>query len=117
MVDGFTEKATTALNEYSWPGNVRELENVIERCIVLTGENTIDVDDLPSGIKQPSDDEILARLEGGKSLEEELGRIEKMLIESAYRKAGGVKARAADLLGIERNRLRYKLQKYGIGDK
>ncbi len=117
VVDGFTEKATTALNEYSWPGNVRELENVIERCIVLTGENTIDVDDLPSGIKQPSDDEILARLEGGKSLEEELGRIEKMLIESAYRKAGGVKARAADLLGIERNRLRYKLQKYGIGDK
>ena len=113
---GIEPEALTALTEYSWPGNVRELENVIERSIVLSAYDQITIEDLPPGIRQPSDDEILARLEGGRSLEEELERIERMLIESAYRKANGVKARAADILGIERNRLRYKLHKYDIGD-
>ena len=114
--EGIDDKALKALTEYSWPGNVRELENVIERCIVLSTHDQVLIEDLPPGIRHPSDDEILARLEGGRNLEEELERIERMLIESAYRKAKGVKAHAADLLGIERNRLRYKLQKYGIGD-
>lgn len=115
--DGIDEEAFTALNEYSWPGNVRELENVIERSIVLSSGDRITIEDLPPGIRQPSDDEILARLEGGRSLEQELERIEKMLIESAYRKAKGVKAHAAEILGIERNRLRYKLQKYNVADE
>jgi two-component system, NtrC family, response regulator HydG len=113
---GIDEVAFDALKEYSWPGNVRELENVIERSIVLTNGERITIEDLPPGIRQPSDDDILARLDGKRNLEQELERIEKMLIESAYRKAKGVKARAAELLGIERNRLRYKLTKYGIGD-
>lgn len=115
-IDGFDEEALNALKEYSWPGNVRELENVIERCIVLSAGSNVVIEDLPQGIRQPSDDEILARLQGGKSLEQEMERIERIMIESAYKKAKGVKARAADLLGIERNRLRYKLTKYGIGD-
>lgn len=115
--EGINDEALKALTEYSWPGNVRELENVIERSIVLSTGNIISLEDLPPGVRHPSDDEILARLEGGRNLEEELERIERMLIESAYRKAKGVKAHAADLLGIERNRLRYKLQKYGIGEE
>jgi two-component system response regulator HydG len=112
---GIDQEALNAMADYRWPGNVRELENVIERSIVLSTSKSIVLDDMPPGIRQPSDDDILARLDGGKSLEEELERIERLMIESAYRKANGVKARAADLLGIERNRLRYKLQKYGIG--
>jgi transcriptional regulator with GAF, ATPase, and Fis domain len=51
QVKGFTKKALKLIFEYDWPGNVRELENTIERCIILTESDYIDVDAIPQNIR------------------------------------------------------------------
>ncbi len=50
-VDGFSPKAIKLLFDYDWPGNIREMENTIERCLILTENDRIDVDDLPMHIR------------------------------------------------------------------
>lgn len=50
-IKGFSKRALKLIYEYSWPGNVREMENTIERCIIITDKDTIDVDDLPAHFK------------------------------------------------------------------
>ena len=48
---GFTKKALKLIYEYDWPGNVREMENTIERCIIITDKDILDVDDLPAHLR------------------------------------------------------------------
>lgn len=50
-IEGFTKKALKLIYEYDWPGNVREIENTVERCVIITDHNFIDVDDLPITLK------------------------------------------------------------------
>lgn len=50
-VKGFTKKAQRMIYDYNWPGNVRELENTMERCIIMSDSDVIDVDDLPPNIR------------------------------------------------------------------
>ncbi|MGE5409661.1 MAG: sigma-54-dependent transcriptional regulator, partial [Clostridiales bacterium] len=50
-IKGFTKRALKLIYEYDWPGNIRELENTIERCIILSESNMIDIEDLPTHIK------------------------------------------------------------------
>jgi len=52
-VKGASKKALKYIYDYDWPGNIRELENTIERCIILTDTNEIDVDVLPESIVSP----------------------------------------------------------------
>jgi len=114
-VSGPTARALHTLIDYDWPGNVRELKNVIERAAVLAGTEPIDIGHLPpmlsvsstSYVSLPDDDVDFDR---------EMESFEKRLILHAYEKSGRVKAKAAKMLGIDRNRLRYKLEKYGIED-
>lgn len=51
QIKGFTKKALKLIYEYSWPGNIREMENTIERCIIISESDMIDVDDLPPNIR------------------------------------------------------------------
>ena len=110
-----TEQALAALVQYTWPGNVRELENVIERTLVLSDGEAIDLSDLPFGERSE-----LALSEapgaGTMSLTKRLDALERDLIEKALAEAKGVKTRAADILGIKTSALYYKLDKYGLGD-
>ena len=110
-----TEQALAALVQYTWPGNVRELENVIERTLVLSDCEAIDLSDLPFGERSE-----LALSEapgaGTMSLTKRLDALERDLIEKALAEAKGVKTRAADILGIKTSALYYKLDKYGLGD-
>ena len=50
-IKGFSKRALKLVFEYNWPGNVREMENTIERCIIITDKDTIDVDDLPAHLR------------------------------------------------------------------
>jgi two-component system, NtrC family, response regulator AtoC len=50
-IKGFSKKALKLIYEYNWPGNVREMENTIERCIIITDKDTIDVEDLPAHLR------------------------------------------------------------------
>jgi two-component system, NtrC family, response regulator HydG len=105
--------ALAALAAYHWPGNVRELENLIERMVVLAPGDVIRLDDLPAEVasrRTPT----LALPEGDIDLTKYLEEVEREIIVRALERAGGIKQRAADALGLERNALRYKLKKYGL---
>ncbi len=96
--------AMKALMNYHWPGNVRELENIIERMIILAGDDPITPELLPPQIKgflESPDSPIIDIPETGISID----AVEKQLIAQALKKSGGNKTRAAKLLGITRRRL------------
>ena len=111
------EDAMQALRHHHWPGNVRELENVIQRLVVMTEGDLIAITNLPRNIR-----EITARFAheklrlppSGIDLEEEVAIFEKHLIEMAIAKTLGVKARAARLLGLNKEKMKYLCRKYGL---
>lgn len=116
---GITKEALKYLMVYDWPGNLRELRNIIERCVILCGQGEIRVDLLPPEICQPwqgeNPDRILNLLNlnlppEGISLE----LVEKQLIKKALTMAMGNQTRAARLLKISRDTLRYRLEKFKL---
>ena len=112
-----TDRALQALVAYSWPGNVRELENVIERTIVLSDGEEVDLSDLPLGVESDGERaEPAGDAQGEIPLNERLDDLERQLIQAALERSGGVKTRAAEVLGIKTSALYYKLEKYGLGD-
>jgi two-component system response regulator HydG len=113
---GPTPRALEAMEGYNWPGNVRELRNVIERAAVLAGSEPIDLAHLPPMLA-PSPSSYVPLPEHAVDFDQEVERYERRLILHAYEKAGRVKAKAAKMLGIDRNRFRYKLEKLGIEDR
>ena len=109
--------AMAKLSSYHWPGNVRELENVIERALVLAGSERLEPDDIPL----PGDgEEVFVRVpdpgipDTGMDLTGMVETLEAQMLRHALRKAKGVKAEAARLLGLKSSALYYKLEKYGI---
>jgi transcriptional regulator with PAS, ATPase and Fis domain len=112
-----SKQALEALELYSWPGNVRELENLIERMIVLTDATVITIDDVPAKIVgEKSADEALSVTmpSNGVDLVDTISKIEQSLIRQALESAGGVKAKAAALLGINRTTLVEKIKRLQI---
>ena len=106
--------ALQLLMEYPFPGNVRELENIIERSVALETTNII----LPENLVMPGTGEIDEKTalsadipEEGINLNEELARIEMLLIKKALQKANGSKTKAAKYLNISFDSLRYRLEK------
>ena len=109
-----SKQALEALEQYSWPGNVRELENLIERMIVLTDATVITLDDVPAKIvgEKPAGEALKVNMpDQGVDLVATISRIEHSLITQALESAGGVKARAAALLGINRTTLVEKIKR------
>ncbi len=113
-------EAMDLLKKYDYPGNVRELENMIERTVALESGSTILPESLPpfvntpTGRKMASSHEIQITDEGI-DLDKVIGHIEKELLVKAIHAAGGVKKRAARLLGITFRSMRYRFEKYGLG--
>lgn len=102
--------------EYSWPGNIRELENIVERCVVISGDNEIDINYLPAEIRE-SCEECADMTEGKESLlNTAIDKIEKTAIVNALTESGGNRTKAALALGISRRSLHRKIQKYEIMD-
>ncbi|MGB8656467.1 MAG: sigma-54 dependent transcriptional regulator [Candidatus Zixiibacteriota bacterium] len=99
----FSENALEALKHYDWPGNVRELENVIQRLVVMTDGESIDVPDLPSLMRFTAQREI--------GLNRTLAEVEVEYIRNVLSSVKGNKTKAAQILGIDRKTLREKLQK------
>ena len=114
-----TPKAMRALEAYSWPGNVRELKNVIERAVVLSKGDAIDVVDLglPEGSSEGSlhFDEVLS-LNYKEARRKVLSEFQRQYILAALRRHGGNISKAAEEIGIPRtslHRMLRKLQKGG----
>lgn len=117
-VNGLIAKdAMDFLWSYVFPGNVRELENIIERAVAL-GAREITMDMLPQQVLRFSKaHEKFEQFEipaGGFDLEGYLGNIEKRFLFKALERSGGVRKRAAELLGMTFRSFRYKLSKYDM---
>jgi two-component system NtrC family response regulator len=110
-VRGITAEALAALQIRPFPGNVRELENAVERAVVFAEGENIRVEDLPPSVR---DIHEAGSAEEAGSLEERVCRLETRAIRGALEAEGGVKARAARVLGITERMLSYKIKNYGL---
>jgi len=126
-----TGQILDALMAYDWPGNVRELENLMERLVILKGQGTVDLADLPHRVFQeyaesrPSGDGATADLSGfgfprmvlpnvGLDLKGIVDAFENHLIDQALARTGNNKNRASELLHMNRTTLVEKLRKRGM---
>jgi transcriptional regulator with PAS, ATPase and Fis domain len=115
-VKGLSPGAIDAMSAYHWPGNVRELRNVIERAFILhASSDEIRPEHLPPELRravpQKKPDRLVPQVpEQGLVLED----VEKKLITEAMERASGNQSKAARLLGVSRDTLRYRLKKHGM---
>jgi DNA-binding NtrC family response regulator len=111
-VTGIEPAALKALANYAWPGNIRELRNAVERAMLMTREDVLALSDfqmlLPSetsgaagGFRLPAD---------GVRFED----LERDLVAQALQRTGGNQTRAAALLGMNRDQIRYRIEKFGL---
>jgi DNA-binding NtrC family response regulator len=109
-IEGFTSEALQCLEEYNWPGNVRELRNVVERAVLLSEGTRLTErdfpmirprDGLPTGVTLPP---------AGTNLE----AIERDLVVQALHRTGWNQTRAAALLGLNRDQIRYRIEKFAL---
>jgi PAS domain S-box-containing protein len=115
-IQGMSHAAAAALMSHSWPGNVRELRNVIERSMVLEESERIQSSSLyiasnGAGLSRPS---APPGEEPEAPFQASLAEAEKNLVMKALQKASGNQTRAAVLLGITRDTLRYKMKKFNL---
>ncbi len=103
----FSDDALRVIKNYHWPGNVRELENVIQRLVVMTEGDIIEVSDLPSLMRFSS--------LRGHGLNRTLAEVEAEYIRNVLSSVEGNKTQAAEILGIDRKTLREKLKKIEDG--
>lgn len=110
-----TSAAMERLLVYSWPGNIRELQNTIERAFALSRAPEIGIEDLPQRVREGANaaHPQLAAPAASKEFVP-LAELERRAIVAALARAAGNKSEAARLLGIERQRLYRKLEKYGL---
>ncbi|MBN1492016.1 MAG: sigma-54-dependent Fis family transcriptional regulator [Phycisphaerae bacterium] len=114
-VRGLTRPAVAKLNAYGWPGNVRELRNAIERAVLLSKDPILGHDDFVLGAIEPDPAEAgetprFVLPANGVALND----VEEELVRQAIERTEGHQGAAAKLLGLSRDQLRYRLQKYGI---
>jgi DNA-binding NtrC family response regulator len=112
-----SDEAMQALRRYTWPGNVRELENAVQRLVVMTEGDAIDLKDLPAEIVEAAGRNPRNRFRlpaGGIKLDREIEEFERRWVQEALSQAKDVKSEAARLLGVDRNRLNYLCRKYGL---
>jgi two-component system response regulator HydG len=109
-----TEVALDAMQSYGWPGNVRELENALERAVILSDGETIDVGALPERItERRAEPLVTAQITAANPT---LDVIERAYIMWVLQSEGGNKTRAAEVLGIDPSTLYRKLSRYGVAE-
>jgi transcriptional regulator with PAS, ATPase and Fis domain len=110
----FSKQAIKKLRQYDWPGNIRELRNLCERLSILLAGTTIEAENLPSEFigkisENPEANEFILP-ENGLQLES----LEANIIHQALTRTRGNRSKSARLLGISRDTLLYRIQKYGL---
>jgi DNA-binding NtrC family response regulator len=135
QVRGLTAPALAAMQRYPWPGNVRELKNALERAMILGSGEWIDEADLPPEVRgekaRPSAERPVAAMAAPVAAAAAAGadpkrplvlpqdgldfeQLERDLVQQALEKAGGNQTQAARLLGMTRDQIRYRIEKFGL---
>ena len=122
-VRSISREALDVLEAYPWPGNVRELRNAVERMVLLARDETLGREDLPAeiggtragaagvpSVQGGAADGAFALPPGGVDLAD----LERSLVEQALRRARGNQTRAGKLLGLNREQIRYRVEKFGL---
>jgi len=116
-IKGITKQALKILYDYEWPGNIRELENTLERSLILTDKNIIDVDVIPDQLKSP-DDNLAIKISGPMFTENSpvipFEKLKEEAIRHALAKTTGNVVEAARKLHIGRATLYRLMEKYNI---
>ena len=119
-IRGLSPEVREIFLTYAWPGNVRELRNVIERALILEDEDLITTEYLPRDLTVRAGPTAPAAAAGEPGLLFELPpdgvaleEVEDSLVRQAVSRSGGNQTRAAELLRISRDQLRYRLKKLG----
>ena len=115
-VRGITPDALAALRRHDWPGNVRELENAMERAMALETEEEVSLRSLPEQISRISAPHTTEDLlpEKGIHLVKHIEQQERAYLLAALNKAGGVRTKAAVLLGMSYRSFRHYAKKYKV---
>ena len=120
-INGISGDALACLKAYPWPGNIRELENAVERAVALERTPKILTESLPEQVRETAPIQLPVNVqpgegfpEGGIDLEQHVQHIEREYIAEALRRAGGVKVKAAELLGMSFRSFRYYMKKYNL---
>jgi DNA-binding NtrC family response regulator len=109
-VRGCSAEALAILEQYRWPGNIRELRNTIERAMLLMDREWLTPDDFSSLVRGASESAQFKLPPNGLVLEE----VERQLLIQALERAGGNQTHAGHLLGINRDQVRYRIEKFGL---
>ena len=110
QVRGVTAEAMETLRAYRWPGNIRELRNAVERAMLLAEGDRLTPDDFTLGRRHAPAAHALELPEDGVSLE----TLERDLVVQALRRTSGNQTKAAALLGLNRDQIRYRVEKFGL---
>jgi DNA-binding NtrC family response regulator len=107
---GATPTAYSVLQQYGWPGNVRELRNVIERAMLLSDHDRLDAADF-AALSRPvaAGDEFELPPKGV-----DLEQLERSLVIQALKRCGGNQTRGGELLGLNRDQVRYRIEKFAL---
>lgn len=108
-VRGVTPQAMELLKAYRWPGNERELRNAVERAMLLVEGEWLTADVLPLTGARSSTAQTMELPEDGVNLD----ALERELVVQALKRTGGNQTKAAALLGLNRDQIRYRIEKFG----
>lgn len=112
---GISSEAMSAMMAYQWKGQVRELENIIERSVLLSDNEYLQLEDLPGAIRNTSGSEEVDM--DSQTLEKAVQVFEKHHIQSMLKRTGGNKSEAARLLGIDPSTLYRKMERLGLSEQ
>jgi DNA-binding NtrC family response regulator len=110
QVRGVSADALELLRGYRWPGNIRELRNAVERAMLLADGNWLEPEHFPITVARRSGDGRFDLPEEGVSLEQ----VERDLVTQALQRTGWNHTKAAALLGLNRDQIRYRVEKFGL---
>jgi len=108
-VRGVAPEALSLLIDHDWPGNVRELRNAVERAVLLADGEWLTPEDFVT-LSRSTTEAAFRLPPHGLSLEE----VERQLLVQALERAGGNLTHAGRLLGINRDQVRYRIEKFGL---
>jgi DNA-binding NtrC family response regulator len=113
-VTGFSQEAMKVCEQHEWPGNVRELENLVERLVILKGQGSVTIDDLPPHLNEEKSRDLFGAVaipDQGISFKSVVAQFESELILKALTKTKWNKNKAASLLNLNRTTLVEKIKK------